>query len=433
MLNNLKWSAIASLSRYIIQTLSIIILARLISPESFGIISALLIIVTISYFVAQGGSLQIIVSCDDSDLAPTIFKSLCISLISSVFIYSLTFYFCGYIAKFLNISNDRELLTLVMLSVIFRALTTPLEGYFVRKGDFSKIAKIEFFSYLIGYFFVSISLAYLGAQEKALVWAVVAQSAMSLIIYIVSFSGEDFKLEYSLNGFWNQFKRSINFSLYQFFSSVSGQVDNLFIARYMGNFNLGIYSRAYQLTVVPCNFFGQIINRVFLSTFANIHEKNSQQVKRQLKSSVVFSASGSLVLCVLLIFYSDEIIRILLGEGWSQASYIFLLLSFSVFPRLLYKVNEPILLANNKERQALLSSIFYLLTLASLCYFNRFEGLEKIAISVVVATYVYSLSLAYIVSKLIPYVRRLYFSSLSFNFLFFLIVYWCSNESFIRA
>src|SRR5699024_11672517 len=54
------------------------------------------------------------------------------------------------------------------------------------------------------------------------------------------------------------------------------QADNLVVGKWLGANALGLYSRAYQLMVMPANLFGQVMDKVMFPIMSQIQNKQEQ-------------------------------------------------------------------------------------------------------------------------------------------------------------
>ena len=116
LLGNIKWSAIGVLTRYSLQTASILVLSRLLSPDEFGQVAAVMIVMSLALVVSQLGMGQLISSCNETEVNRKFSQSLIISpsiaLIVILSIYSSS----DSIAQFFKI-GDSLLLNSLLLSI----------------------------------------------------------------------------------------------------------------------------------------------------------------------------------------------------------------------------------------------------------------------------------------------------------------------------
>lgn len=426
MISDLKWSLFASIGRYILQTSAIIFLARLIEPESFGIFSATLALTTVVFFLCQAGTVNLIVTCKKENLKSIFIQTTLLSVFLGFLFFFILILACEFILELIGLAAENKwVLFLLSLNIVVKILYTPLEALFIREKKFKGIAYIELLTFGIGYFLTALIAGFYGFEEYALVFAVLFQSVLSLLIYAYfAYRKYEFsQLQIRLNtaGFSKVLKRSFLFSYFQVMSSFSGQVDNIFVSKYIGVEALGFYSRAYQLMVVPCNFFGLVVGRVFLINFKNILEIKKELVIKRVFYSLFFVTVSSSFVTSLIYYFGKDIISILLGDKWVDIYMSLLILSLSMYPRLVYKINEPILLSNGKEKLASFATTFYVCLLTILLFLFGEDGLDSICFVIVFTTYIYSMISSVIVCSLVKSVAPIYFIFFIFNLGFFWI------------
>jgi PST family polysaccharide transporter len=109
---------------------------------------------------------------------------------------------------------------------------------------------------------------------------------------------------------------------------MSRNFDNLVIGKFSGAAQLGIYSKAYGLLLVPVQQVNGPIAAVAIPALARLQDRPAEYRNYYLRM-VQIIAYISMPLAVLLIALSDEVILILLGPQWREAGTIFRI--FSMF------------------------------------------------------------------------------------------------------
>lgn len=400
---SLKWSAIGVISRYILQTSSILILARLLTPIEFGQVASVMIVISIAVVISQLGMTQLIGSSNENEINSRFLYGLFISISISVFVVVILYFLSENIANFLDV-KDSKIIKVLLISIILRAIYSPFEGLLIRLNKYNWIAKVDFFSYLFGFFVISVVFSYLGGGSYSLVFANVCQALISLILILRIFKKLKLNFEVDLcsKELIYTFKRALLISYGQLLSSVISQIDNLIVNKYLGVASLGIYTRSYQLMVVPCNFIGQIINKVLIGRFSYNVDNHELILKKGL---LLVLFSSTLVSAIISIF-GDDLTLFLLGDGWESVTLPLIILSFSIYPRMIYKICEPILIARKYETKIVYGLKLYLLILLLICYWLRNYNLVGISFAVLISTHIYGLWCQFYIVKLFPKIKR---------------------------
>ena len=105
-------------------------------------------------------------------------------------------------------------------------------------------------------------------------------------------------------------------------------MDNLLIGKYIGPFELGLYSKAYSLLLMPISQINTPFTHVAIPALSRLQNDPAHYRRFYLRamSSIVYL---TMPLVIVMGTLSDEIIMILLGEKWLGASPIFRVLAFS--------------------------------------------------------------------------------------------------------
>jgi len=421
---SLRWSSIGVLSRYLLQTASMIILSRLLSPLEFGQISALMIIISISLIFSQLGTSQFVSASNLKDLSSRFYQCLIIAFTFSLLISISLYLFSVEISYFFNI-EDHKLLEMLIPFILLKSLYSPIEGYFVSINKFDILAKIDVISYFFGYFLISVFFAYSGASSYSLIYANLCQAAIALtfvlFIYCKYYKVNSFFSDFKFNNILNTLYKTSIIGYGQLLSGLSAQVDNFVINKYVGSVELGIYSRAYQLMVVPCNFMGQILNKVIISNFSKALDP--EFTHSLLTKGLFLILSMSIITSFMICFFGDSLIGFILGDGWGEVLLPLLILSFTILPRMLYKLCEPILIACKLEVRSALNIKFYFFSMCVLCYTFKSHGIIGISVAVLFSTYLYGIISAYYIQKIYPTIKKMLILSISIHILFCILLW----------
>jgi len=102
-------------------------------------------------------------------------------------------------------------------------------------------------------------------------------------------------------------------------------IDNVLIGRFWGPTQLGLYSRAYQLLLLPLEQINAPLDSVAITSLSKLTdspERYRQAYLRMLEKVVMVTMPGM----ALMIVTSDWIVRVMLGPQWVETGRIFALL-----------------------------------------------------------------------------------------------------------
>lgn len=312
ILSGFLWQGLERVGSLGTQFIISIILARLLSPHEFGVISIMMVFITLcNVFIDSGFSLALIQKKDvtEQDCSAVFF----INIIMSLIFYMIIFVFAPTIAHFyqnLNISNYLRILAFVFVIRSFSLVqSTLLSKRMLFKFNFRINISAVFLSGLIG-----ITLAYWGFG----VWSLIVQQLVNALITgcllwyfvkwrpIMSFSWRSLKGLYDFG--WKIFISGLLNTLYNnLHSLVIGKLFNLEMLAY--------YNRGRHFPRLGVDTLNMVFSSVIFPGFASIQNDRVRMrtiAERGLKT-VIFLTTP--ILCCILVI-SKQLVLILLGEKW---------------------------------------------------------------------------------------------------------------------
>ena len=214
-------------------------------------------------------------------------------------------------------------INLVLLSIALIPESLLRKGFNFKHLFFAKITAVV----------VSGLLAILFASHGYGVWSLVARGLiMNLIsmILLFIFSSYQPSLEFSKS----HFKELMNYSFpllgSQLLNFLARNLDNLLIGKFMGKGQLGVYSRAYQLLLVPVKSITGVINKVLFPAFSEIQDEKERIMEIFGKSIWVVS---NMIAPIMLSFYfcAEAFVILVLGESWTGAIPLLRIFSITGF------------------------------------------------------------------------------------------------------
>ncbi|MBQ0141620.1 MAG: oligosaccharide flippase family protein, partial [Prevotellaceae bacterium] len=201
------WNAVASFARYGLQFAAVMILARLLTPDDYGLVGVLTVFITVADALVDsglGGAVVKKANATDIDFSTLTVYNFFVSAI----IYLLYYYSAPYVADYYNMPELTGLMRLYALTILVYALTVAPRAYLTKCLRFKAIALLNTFAGAIA-LVVAIILAYNDFGPYTIVW----QYLINSIIFSV---GTIFmaKYKFSLRFSWESFKEQFNFGFY---------------------------------------------------------------------------------------------------------------------------------------------------------------------------------------------------------------------------
>ena len=301
------------------------VLARLISPDDFGVMAiATVIIAFFNLFTDVGLSPAIIQhkGLTRENLSGlfsfTIWTGIGLALLFAAASWPIAYY-------------DREILRtlcqLLAVNLFFASATIVPNALFYRNKEFKFIA-LRSFVIQIATGAAAVVAALCGAGLYALV---IGPILSGILIFVVSIRRYPQRLRLTLG--LDVLRRIFSYSAYQFLFNIinyfSRNLDKLLIGKYMGMSPLGYYEKSYRLMMLPLQNITQVITPVMHPIFSE-YQNDLERLASGYERIVRFLAFIGLPLSVLLYFTAGEVTLILFGDQWMPSIPIFRILTLSV-------------------------------------------------------------------------------------------------------
>ena len=310
--SNFIWKLLERFGVQGVQFILQIVLARLLVPEHYGVLSLMIIFTTLAnVFVQNGFNTALIQNKDvtENDYSSVFWVSLGIA----VLLYAALFVFAPIIAGFYQMPDIVNPFRVLALMLIPGALNSVQVAKISREMDFKKL----FFSNVIGIVLSGITgivIAYLGGG----IWALVVQNLLNVIIACIVMS---FTVNCRIKLVCNIKRIKVLFS-YGWKLLVSSLIDTLYqdlsslvIGKKYDSGMLGYYNRGKQFPQFIINGVNGAIQSVLLPALS-LKQDSKEQVKLIMRSSMTLSSYIIFPLMAGLAGVAEPLVSLLLTDKW---------------------------------------------------------------------------------------------------------------------
>lgn len=314
---------------------SVLILARLLTPSDFGIVTMVTTFSLLLRSFGLNGFTELIMQRDEvtNSLASNLFW---INLAIGT-IFTLAFAGSGpLLAVFYHNPAVVRVTEGMSLTIWISSLGYIHMGLLQRAMQYRATAIITFAS-VVFQVMVSIVLAMAGWHWWALVWGSVAQSAVAAagVLLVCRWTPS---VPSRASGTGSGLKFAMNVYSHFAFSYLTRNTDNLLVGWRFGALALGFYKRAYDLFVLPQTQLLSPLSAVVVSTLSRVHQDREQFQRYFLRTISVLALVGMGVGADFALVGKD-VIRFLCGPGWEEAGRIFALFGPGIGVMLLYNTH----------------------------------------------------------------------------------------------
>ena len=342
-------------------TVSMLILARLLTPEDFGIVSICTLAVFLFNSLSDVGSKQYIVSTNvvNDDVLNTAWT---INIIMKTIIWTFFMVSSPYIANFLEQPEILNPLRFLSLILLFSSLGNPGVWTLSRDLNYKPLFKMEVVSKIIS--FISVLLIAFYYQSY---WAMLFGVVLSYLIPCIL---SHFICSHRPRLILSNISEQVKYSQWVIANSIigyaRGEGDSVLVAKYFNLEMIGIYTMFKNLSNMPLTQLILPATDPLLATFStSIRAGNFRTY--QMNIVMLLLLSIVVPLATLMAYFNEEIVLLFLGEKWVEHAYIFSILVYILIPTVIFKPLSVYMLADGGYKPIVYYQTFMtFITLATL-------------------------------------------------------------------
>jgi teichuronic acid exporter len=339
-----------------------IVLARIILPEEFGLIGMIAIFMGLGTALFQGGLASSLIRTKEltEDDYSTVFF---FNLAGSIVIYGVLFLAAPWISEFYNQPTLVNITRVYGLTYILSAFGTVQNTILTIELRFKKQAIIGLPALIISSI-IGLVMAYFDYG----VWSLVVSALVNtLFTSLFLWSSSDWypKRIFSKEKFRQHFHYGYKLTLSSMLDIIFTNIYQIIIGRYYSPAQVGYYTRANSLMMLPVGNVSGALNRVIFPLFSKVQDDipRFRNAYKQIMQIVLFIITPIVILMALL---AKPLIILLFTDKWIAVVPIFQIICFTGVLHPIHKYN--LLVLQVKGRSDL---------------FLKLEVVKKVALSVI--------------------------------------------------
>ena len=268
------WTFSGTIGVQLIGLLVNIILARLLTPEIFGVVNLALVVIVFAHIVQEAGLSSVIIqrkAIDKSFIATTFY----LNIIFSTFLCLSILFSATEIAIFFGHMEIEWLLYYSIVGIFIGSLGVTYRGLMMRNGQFKTLSIINLISELIGVI-LTVVYIYLENYIIAVGIRIIARPAIQAILMISICGIKEISGKPKVSLLKEIFPFSSNVLGIKTINYLKNNIDYLLIGKILGSGNLGIYTIAFQWSTIAKFYISGSIAKVLLPEIA----KNQDDIKK---------------------------------------------------------------------------------------------------------------------------------------------------------
>jgi polysaccharide transporter, PST family len=370
------WMVALRLSMRIFGFGSIIVLARILTPEDFGLIAMCSVIAAFSDLLFSFGVDVVLIQkseVTDADLNAAWSLQILQGAGAAFVITTIA----PFAVDFYNDARVLPILLLMAAGVLARGFKNTGVIFFKRELQFNRQ-----YNYQIIITVIRIIVTILAALALRSYWALVLGIVIGYFLEVFfSFMLHKFRPKFRLEGIrdiWSFSKWVIVLRLAQFFSL---RFDRIILGGLTTSSKVGIYNMSNEIAAIPNETVMGPVQQVLFPGFSKLKYEESRLNTAYLKSLAAATSIG-LPACIGVGLVAEELVPIMLGSQWLDAIPLIQILAFSTAARSLTLINGAIMMAADMIKPLsviyALSALIYLLSMVSVYQVAELEGVAQL-------------------------------------------------------
>ncbi|MFO7869373.1 MAG: lipopolysaccharide biosynthesis protein [Bacteroidales bacterium] len=309
------WSSVHRFGTMLISFAANLILARLLTPEDFGIIGMIMVFIAISSTLVEGGFASALIQKKNptNEDYSTIFYW---NLITSVILFFTLYLTAPAIESFYQMPTLTPILRVQGLFLILNAFNVIQITQLKKQLNFKRLANIQITATILGAI-LGIAMAYSGFG----VWSLVAQIlAISFLNSILLWYSGNWRPGFVFN--MGSFKTLFKFGSYMLLTNLMNKIyeniQALIIGKMFSVRDLGFYTQAKKIEEVPVIGLSTVVNQVTFPVFSELQD-DLDKLKIGISKSLKAITFINFPLMLFFVIAAKPIIILLFTEKWSSS------------------------------------------------------------------------------------------------------------------
>lgn len=311
-INGLSWSTIGNLTAQVVNFTIKVILARLLSPKEFGLVGMITVFTGFGALLSELGLGAAIIHKQDitQRLLSSIFW---VEVGIGIILTLVTALASPLVARFYHQPILQPMTLLISLNFFISSLNGVQRALFNKDLKFRLLAEIEVVSILIAGT-VGIVLALAGYSAWSLAWQMIILTVGGVIGMVITCPWHP-SFQFDISAIKEVSGFGFNLLGFNIFNYVSSNIDYLLIGRYIGSFDLGLYTKAFNLMLLPLSQISAVVSRVMFPVFSSINNDKTK-VKHIFLKTISSIALVTFPLMLGMLAVTRPFILTLFGPQW---------------------------------------------------------------------------------------------------------------------
>ncbi len=340
------WTALQKYSTMLIQFVSGIILARLLTPYDYGCIGMLMIFMLLAESFIDGGFGSALIQKKNptqTDYSTIFFWNIGLSVV----LYAVLYLSAPFIAEFYDIPLLSDVLRIQGIVLFIYAFNIVQRNQLRKKLNFKVLSIVTILTSVTA-LTVTIIMAYHGFG----VWALVAQNILTAAIpALIFWFYVRWRPQWVFS--WQSFRELFSFGFYMFLTNMLNQfgqqIQGLLIGKFYNPATMGYYSKANSTERLASTSISKVMSQVTYPLYAEMQD-NKAALGDMIKKITLTLSYVTFPLMFILLLCAKPLFILLYSDRWADSVPYFQVLCIAGLAYSLQSVNYQSVAAIGKSR-----------------------------------------------------------------------------------
>lgn len=315
-----RWSAVTEIVAKLISPISSMVLARLLVPEAFGVVTTIMMIITFAELFTDAGFQKYLVQhefANEEDREQSTNVAFWSNFVTSMLIWGSIALFSDQLAALVGNPGLGYVIVIACVAIPLAAFSSIQMALYRRDLDFKTLFKVRMVSLLIP-IVVTIPLAFWLRSYWALLLGHLIRDILNAVL-LTSFSKWKPRFFYS----FSKLKEMLSFTVWSLFEAVSVWLTSYFdvfiVGTMLSQYHLGLYKTSSALVGQVMGLVTAAATPVLFASLSRLQNNDTEFrnlfFKFQKLVGLLVFPLGTMIFC-----FSDLITEVTLGSQWMEAS-----------------------------------------------------------------------------------------------------------------
>lgn len=315
--HGLLWSGISLLGNKAVNFVSILVLARLVTPSEFGVVAAVVVFMSFIELGSDLGMKATVVYEQETGVTARVQSAFTLNLIIAAVLTGLGILCAPLIADFFGVGDQAGLFRLGALTLMFVGMGNIHDALLVRGMDFRRRTAPQLVQASIRAG-VSIGLAIAGLGAEALIIGMLVGSAgWTLTQWVISPMRPTFELDRKVIRGMASYGSAA--AMLEAIAVISSRADMVVIGRVLGERALGLYTIAFRVPELAIETVAWNTSEVLFPALSRKRIADRGDLARATMRLLEFQALYAIPVAAWMAMVATPLITVLFGSDWATA------------------------------------------------------------------------------------------------------------------